>query len=191
MRNQYRDLGALLDAELRDHENPETADLISRLRAVHERGYLTKDEFLEICRRKSQRTAGLQRRNSAGQIERVSREVFGTDYEKRRIERLTSLHGVGIPTASAILAFTDPERYGIIDIRVWQLLYRYRVVTVRPSGTSFTFENWYTYLMKLRYFAEKRRTTARLVELTLFEHDKYVRDEKLAGSRAVRTKVSR
>jgi hypothetical protein len=32
--------------------------------------------------------------------------------------------GVSVPMASALLTLLDPKRYGVIDIRVWQLLHR-------------------------------------------------------------------
>jgi len=32
--------------------------------------------------------------------------------------------GVSVPMASALLTLLDPKRYGVIDIRIWQLLHR-------------------------------------------------------------------
>ena len=57
--------------------------------------------------------------------------------------------------ASAILMFLDPKRYGVIDIRVWQLMHKVGAVTKNYRGTNFTFQNWYQYLMIIRYFAKK------------------------------------
>jgi hypothetical protein len=70
--------------------------------------------------------------------------------------------------ASAILTLLDPRRYGVIDIRVWQLLYKLGVVAQKPSGTGFNFNNWYRFLMIVRYFARKLRVNARDIERTLF-----------------------
>jgi hypothetical protein len=101
-------------------------------------------------------------------IEKTSRKVFSTRSEKRRLELLISLQGVSVPTASAILTLTDPKRYGVIDIRVWQLLYALRSVNKNRGGQRFTFSHWYHYLQILRHYAKRLRVPARLVELTLF-----------------------
>jgi len=72
----------------------------------------------------------------------------------RRLEALRTLDGVSVPMASAILTLLSPCRYGVIDIRVWQLLYAGEV-TRKSNGVGFNFNNWYQFLMKLRYFAKK------------------------------------
>ena len=70
--------------------------------------------------------------------------------------------------ASAILTLLDPRRYGVIDIRVWQLLHALGEVTKKSSGVGFNFNNWYQFLMKLRYLAKKLRVSARDIERSLF-----------------------
>ncbi len=70
--------------------------------------------------------------------------------------------------ASALLMLLDPKRYGVIDIRVWQLLYKVGTVTENASGVGFEFKNWHQYLMIIRHFAKKLRVKARDVERTLF-----------------------
>ncbi len=70
----------------------------------------------------------------------------------------------------------DPKRYGVIDIRVWQLLHKVGTVTENADGVGFNFKNWYQFLMVLRYFAKKLGVSARDIERTLFlvhkEHQK-------------------
>ena len=92
---------------------------------------------------------------------------------------LTTLKGVSIPTASAILTLIDPKNYGVIDIRVWQVLYLYDSVKVKPTGTNFDFNNWYNYLMKLRFYAKKFKVSARDIEKTIFFHHKKIQDGNL------------
>jgi hypothetical protein len=76
--------------------------------------------------------------------------------------------------ASAILTLLDPRRYGVIDIRVWQLLYRLGTVTQNPNGVGFTFDNWYRFLMVVRHFSRMLKVHARDIERTLFAvHQKY------------------
>ena len=81
---------------------------------------------------------------------------------------MTQLKGVSIPAASAILMLTDPQNYGVIDIRVWQVLYKYRSVKMKPNGANFGLNNWYNYLMKIRYFAKIFNVKARDIERTIF-----------------------
>jgi len=52
---KYGDVSELLADELTREESPATRQLIQGLRVVRRRGYLTRREFLEICRWKSPR----------------------------------------------------------------------------------------------------------------------------------------
>lgn len=45
--------------------------------------------------------------------------------------------------ASSILMLTNPNRYGVIDIRVWQLLFKMGSVTRNPEGIGFDFKQKY------------------------------------------------
>ncbi|MDP1859845.1 MAG: hypothetical protein Q8K82_14325 [Gemmatimonadaceae bacterium] len=72
--------------------------------------------------------------------------------------------------ASAILTLTNPKRYGVIDIRVWTLLYRFGSVTDRASGIGLDFKHWYRYLVILRHHARRLKTDVRAIERTLFFH---------------------
>ena len=137
----YSSLDDLIKNELSTEEEANTAVLIKELEHVKKQGYLTKDEFLKIGMWKSPRPKQLYLKNSEEEIISTSKEVLSTDYEKRKLELLDKLKGVSIPTASAILTLTDPKNYGVIDIRVWQILFLYGSVKVKPTGTNFSFEN--------------------------------------------------
>lgn len=179
MKKEYRDITELIKKRLLRDEHPGTRDLINELKGVKKRGYFTRTEFLRICKWKSPRARRFYESNSAHSIRNISMKLFATDYEKRKIELITSLSGVKIPTASAILMLTDPKNYGVIDIRVWQLLYLYRSVSTKPTGRNFSFKNWYNYLMKLRYYARKFNVEARKIERTLFEYHTQIQKGKL------------
>ncbi len=87
---------------------------------------------------------------------------------------LKRLRGIAIPTASAILTLVDPQNYGVIDIRVWKTLYLYGSVKIKRMGKNFDFNNWYNYLMKLRYYAKKFKVSARDIERTIFLHHRKI-----------------
>jgi len=84
------------------------------------------------------------------------------------MELLTSLRGVSVPIASAILTLIDPTRYGVLDIRAWQLLFAMNVVGHKPGGRGFTVSDWERYLAVLRLHARGLGASARAVEYTLF-----------------------
>jgi hypothetical protein len=168
-RPRYATLEALLRAELVRREHPATAALVRALAGVRARGTFTRAEFERMCRWKSPRAQHLWRANSAARIRAVSRAMLATRSERRRMELLTSLRGVGVPIASAILTLLDPRRYGVLDIRCWQLLFATRSVTSNRRGQAFTLPQWLEYLAALRLYARRLGVPARTIEYTLFE----------------------
>ena len=192
-RLRYATLEALLRHELVRREDPATAALIRDLAGVRVRGGFTRAEFLRMCRWKSPRAQRLWRANSPARVRAVSRAVLATRSERRRMELLTSLRGVGVPIASAILTLIDPRRYGVLDIRCWQLLFAIRSATTNPRGQGFTIAHWEHYLSELRRHARHLEVAVRTIEYTLFEcHRKfqqgtlYRRSEGHAIRRAMR-----
>jgi len=158
----------LLRRELVREEDPGTLTLIRRLSHIRSRGEFTRGEFLRMCRWKSPRAMPHYVRNSSLRIRQVSRKVLRTRNERRRIELLTSLRGVSVPVASAVLTLIDPARYGVLDIRAWQLLFALDVVARKPAGRGFGVADWERYLRVLRLHAHRLGASARAVEYTLF-----------------------
>lgn len=179
MKKEYSTLEELIHKNLIKKEYEETAILMNKLRDVKKRGYFTKNEFMEMGMWKSPRPKKHYLKNSEENIISISKKVFLTKFEKRKIDLLTKLKGVSIPTASAILTLIDPKNYGVLDIRVWQVLFLYDSVKVKPSGTNFDFNNWYNYLMKLRYYAKKFDVSARDIERTIFIYHKKIQEGNL------------
>lgn len=170
----YRSLRTLLRRELFRREDPETLALMRRLRPARRRRWLTRLEFIEICRWKSPRATRHYRLNRAATVRAVTRRALASRSERRRLALLTGLRGVSVPVASAILTLLEPRRYGVLDIRAWQLLHVLGVVSSRPGGTGFTFPQWREYLGVLRSEARALGVTARAVEWTLFRcHRKF------------------
>lgn len=172
----YRSLDELLARELIGEEHAPTAALIEALRGVRRRGSFTRAEFRAMCRWKSPRARLLWEDNSAARVRAVSRAALATRDEHARMTRLTSLRGVGVPMASAILTLIDPRRYGVLDIRAWQLLFAIRSVDANRRGQGFTIAQWLEFLAALRQYARRLGVSARRVEYTLFHcHKKFQR----------------
>ena len=179
MRKEYATIGELIRDNLHVEEDNETLKLIGGLEGVRERGYFIKEEFLKMAMWKSARPRHQYLKNSEEEIVSVSRKLFSAESERKKIGLLTSLKGVSIPTASAILTLTDPQNYGVIDIRVWQMLYLYGSVKAKPSGRNFGFNDWSDYLAKLRYYAAKFRAPVRDIERAIFWYHRKMQQGKL------------
>jgi len=96
-----------------------------RLRpVVRSRGYLNRDEFLEICRWKSPRTQPWCAQNDEFTVETVTRAAFTIRDESLKIDLLRTMKGIEWPTASTLLHFCDRRPYPILDYRaLWSLGY--------------------------------------------------------------------
>jgi hypothetical protein len=182
-RLRYSSLDALLRRELVREEDPATAALVRQLAGVRRRGTFTRAEFERMCRWKSPRARRLWTSNSPARVTAVSRRVLATRDERLRVELLTSLAGVGVPMASAILTLLDPARYGVLDIRAWQLLFAIRSVGVNRRGQGFTVAQWLDYLEALRRHARRLGVSVRMVEYTLFCCHRKFQDGTLYVSR--------
>jgi hypothetical protein len=163
-----KDASVLIQPFLSTKEDEGTARLVRRFRGVRARGYLTRAELEAVCFWKSARAIHYVRSNSDSQIRTATRRALATRDERRRLEALTGLRGVAVPMASSILMFVNPRRYGVIDIRVWQLLHTIGAVTKKPAGTGFNVNDWCQFLAILRSFAAALNVTARDVERALF-----------------------
>jgi len=181
MEKRYSDIRSLLLACLVHDEYPDTAPLIASLSHVRETSYFTRSEFLTMCKWKEPRERRPQNwaSNTEDEVRMLSAQAFGAPDEARRILHLCRLRGVGIPVASAFLALTDPERYGVIDIRVWQLLALYNEVDYDPDGRTLQVLHWLDYLDKIRLCAGELKVSVRTIERTLFQHHRDIQTERL------------
>jgi hypothetical protein len=181
----------LIRVHLTAGEDEATKRLCRRLRAARRRGYLTRAELEAVCRWKSPRAIWHVRANPSARVRAATRAALRARSEGRRVAALLELDGVSIAMASAILTLLDPRRYGVIDIRVWQLLHAAGAVRGNREGASLRESHWHEFLGLIRHFAAKLRVTARDVERALFDaHRAYQRGTlyrtRPAGARAAR-----
>jgi hypothetical protein len=149
-------------------EDSATAALIARLAGVRRRGAFGRAELLLMASWKSARARPHYLRNAPALVRAVSRAALAARSERARMIALTRLAGVSIPVASAILTLLDPRRYGVLDIRVWQLLHALDPSIGNPRGRGFTVAQWERYLAVLRAEARRRGITPRAMEWALF-----------------------
>lgn len=136
-------------------------------KALHE-NTLSEELFIEVCAWKSHRRIDLVTNNTIESIKMALNSSMQTNKEKEKVKYLTSLSGVSIPMASAILTMQDPSNYGVIDNKAWSNLYNNRIVTSNPKGVNLTEKHWIEYLTIIRKIAKLYNTTPRIVELNLF-----------------------
>ncbi|MBL7127620.1 MAG: hypothetical protein ISS16_01395 [Ignavibacteria bacterium] len=164
----FKKLEPLIRRYLNTEEEEKVKVTIKELKVAKIRGSLTKADLIKVCYFKSPRTINQIKKNSDYKISTVTKKALASRSERIKLELLTSLHGVSVPMASAILMLTNPKRYGVIDIRVWELLYKIGTMKTNPKGVNFSFKEWYRFLVIIRYFAEKFNVKARDIERTLF-----------------------
>jgi len=138
---------------------------------IKERGYMFFADFYKIAMWKSVRQKQKYLQNK-DRIESVSKEAFGLNNEAEKIEKLCSLSGVGIPTASAILTIVYPTNYGVIDVRCIEMLQMLKY----PIKKTITKNNWLKYLEIIRGIAKENHITPREVDKALFAMHREILD---------------
>lgn len=96
--------------------------------------------------------------NSDDELRRYSEKAFTAADEARRALYLCQLKGVPATVASAILTLTNPQAYGVIDIRVWQLLCLYGEFDYDTGGAESAVAALARILDKLREWARLLQT---------------------------------
>lgn len=133
--------------------------------SVKERGYLSFDDFYEICMWKStrQKQRYIENKNS---IKKISERALAEKDEVRKIKIFRDeLKGVGIPMASAILTVVFPEKYAIIDVRCLEIL---KERFNSEIGKSISIKTWLKYLDIMRKLANENNITPRELDMALF-----------------------
>lgn len=141
---------------------------------ITNRGWLNKKEFLAICLWKSRRPKRWYLLNTEEFIIEKTRLALSEEDEIKKINHLTQLQGVKIPTASAILSVCDPHSYPIIDERCVQSLKDLEVI----DWEIITEKSWVEYLEIIRELAQTHHKKAREIEKGLFAYNRLKLDKE-------------
>jgi thermostable 8-oxoguanine DNA glycosylase len=174
MKKEFYTIKDLLSVSLKDDETQEVKKLFSSFKEVKLKGFFTKEQFYNVAMWKTPRPKKHYLNNSEEFIKEISKGVLSASSEEAKIRLLTSLDGVSIAVASSLLTMIDPLNYGIIDIRVWQLLYLYGEIRTKPKGQGFNINDWLVYLSILRKYASQFKVNVRDIERTLFFHHRKI-----------------
>jgi hypothetical protein len=133
--------------------------------AAHARGHFTREEFLRLCEWKTARSRSKVARNDAAAVEGATRRALTSADERERMEALTALEGVGVPTASTLLHFAFPDDYPILDVRALESL-------GQRSRTVYPVEYWLRYLDACRELALRHGVSIRTLDKALWQNSK-------------------
>lgn len=162
-----------------DKDDKKTIELFKQFKDLSKQEFLTKEQLIKILRWKSPRPLKYYESNNEESIIEITKLAFSTSNDCLKIHILTALKGVNYPAASAILMFYDPSKYPVIDIRVWQQLYKAKLVYTNSQGKNFSLSEWDTYLIVIRRLAYELNITPRQVEKRLYDYDIITRKSKL------------
>ncbi len=121
------------------------------------------DEFYKICMWKTVRQKHNYLTNKKI-IEKVTKDVFLEKDERKKMEKLCNLKGVGIPMASAILTIVFPNKYAVIDIRCIDMLNKLNLTIKKYISLNV----WLEYLKIIRNLAKSNKLTPRDIDKILF-----------------------
>lgn len=150
------------------HRYPSESDSEIENRIVppaRRRGYLKRDEFLEICHWKSPRSRPRCEQNRESFIEEVTRISLSASDEELKVRVLLLLSGVSWPTASVILHLCDHGQYPILDYRaLWSLGFE------KPPAYDYNF--WAGYCEFVRGIAKRSGHDMRTIDRALWQYSK-------------------
>lgn len=163
---------AILDSQT----NPEWREIIGLRSQVQNefvnQGHLSPQVFEKAVNWKLRR----QRNRTERHRENLTRELiiqitgcfYSTVHHNERVQRevrinlLQSLPGVGIGIATAILTLAHPQNYGIIDYRVWKVLYG-------KKKKTFTLKDYHKYLEDIRRIGKTLQCDVQEVDYLLWK----------------------
>ena len=156
------------NAEENLQNNCEEANLRQRFQSNQ---FITKEDLVRIIKWKYQgKLEGKQKRplvfiaEADGPfIEDVSRLIFKHNDDEIRMKLLYTIQGVGNALASIILAFYDPQNYGIIDVHSWQGIFGEK----KPANISS--ERAINFFKKLREISTQTGVPCRDIEKAYFK----------------------
>lgn len=139
--------------------------------------YLTDKELNEILHWKLRTQVGRQKNkrtaNTNENIITITKAAFAVlhsdkDFETRlKLKLLSTLTGVKIPVASAILTLCYPKQYSTIDFRNWRQSFN-----TDKRKTTYTTNDYTKYLNKIKEQAENYGVTPQELDIALWQMDK-------------------
>jgi hypothetical protein len=138
-----------------------TFDKIHKI--ISKNKFLTNKQLYEVAYWKTRRVSKIVKNNPDPIVRKITNFALNIQDEKFKVRLLCSLYGIGIPRASAILAMSEPTKYGVIDVNAWFAL-------TGKEKLNFDDYDWAWYLSRIRRLAKKHRKTPREIDMALMKH---------------------
>lgn len=149
---------------------------MQKLKETRDPFYLQINELQDILEWKLRGQIGRQltRRdaNTSENIIIITKAAFSVTHKNIDIETdlrlriLTSLSGVAVPVASAILTLCFPSQYSVIDFRNWRQIYG-----TLPSKTTPSIKEYIDYLKIIKAMATEFKVTPQEIDIALWQRD--------------------
>lgn len=141
------------------------------------KSFLTKEELYQLAHLNSTRSSYHVKKNPAERVQKVTEIAYNIDDDFCQLVLLSSLSGVGIPTASAILTAINPEKHCVIDTRVWASLWRLNYFAEEKE--SFKADDYLKIIDIVRQMAEQSDYSTAEIGYALFVYDVVHREGNL------------
>jgi hypothetical protein len=158
--------------ETPDYEDLKTIELFKNTITIRVKGFLSKEELINILKWTSPRPLRFYKQNKENDVIYITRLALAQSDDALKIHILSALKGVNYPSASAILMFDNPEKFPVLDIRVWKQLYKGKLVNDNARGMNFTLDQWRNYLYIIRSLSTHYGLSSRQIEKRIFDYDK-------------------
>ncbi len=180
----FKDKKHVQDLAERADDNGTTKKLVSlfrKLKKDREHFYLQLEELEEILKWKLRGQFGRQAKrrqaNTSENVMTITKAAFAVTHTDKDIETtlklklLSTLSGVEIPVASAILTLCFPTQYSVIDFRNWRQVYK-----TEKQKTNYTTKEYVEYLKTIRSWAKEFGVTPQEIDLAIWQKD--IEDQK-------------
>jgi len=156
------------------HEDMQTRHIEQKLRIEFQRNkHSTHSEMAELLTWKFYEMPGRLKRElnllskvTPDFVKRVTEEAFRETSESLRFRKLRTIKGVGAAVASVILAFYEPENYGVLDIHAWRELFG------KEESNAFKESDFVRFTETLRSIGRIHGLPAREVEKAIFRKNR-------------------
>lgn len=154
--------------------NAELEQVVLRLSATSP-SKITLEDIAWIAASKTSGSARIARERVLSNDEATMRQkltdAHSTDDSVKAIGGLVSLYGLGVATASAVLSWTRPDKWPVLDIHAWDALHRLQDFPER-NGSTFRIEQYGRYCSLVVPSAKKLGWTPREVDRWLYSFGK-------------------
>jgi thermostable 8-oxoguanine DNA glycosylase len=148
----------------------------AELRLQRQEFYLTAEDLDDVLRWKLRSQFGRQKNkrslNTNENIIKITKAAFGVSHHDKdfetclRVKILSTITGVEVPVASAILTLCYPEQYCVLDFRNWRQVYADKKMKSKFSVSEYT-----AYLNLIKKKAEVFDVTAQQFDIAVWQHD--------------------